>query len=78
MKQIPQTSGIFQRRNSKQELNSDATAHAARTIIEGETAKRIAKTERLRQARLEKEACAEPEIDPKKKPGRAPKKRANQ
>jgi hypothetical protein len=77
MKQITQTSGIFQRRNSKQELKSDATAQAARTIMEGETAKRIAKTERLRQARLEMEASSPHEVEQKKKVRSTSKKKRN-
>jgi hypothetical protein len=41
---------------SKAETKADITNHAARTIIGDEAARREAKTERLRQARLENEA----------------------
>lgn len=42
---------------SKAESKADATDHAARAIIGAEARSREAKTRRLRQARLEREAA---------------------
>ncbi len=47
---------IVGRKPSKQEAKADATTRAAREILDGEIARREAKTERLRLARLAKEA----------------------
>lgn len=72
MKQVQQVGATLGLRNSKQELKSDATTRAVRTIIDSETAKREAKTQKLREARLAKEA-AEPVVAPVK-PKRAAKR----
>jgi hypothetical protein len=58
---------------SKAEQKIDATTRLVRSIIEGDAAKRNAKTERLRAERLAAEALAVPEPAPKKAP-RAPRK----
>ena len=65
MKQIPD-SGIFKPTPSRTEAKSDATTRAAREIIDSEAAARIAKTERLRAARLAREAVETPKPAPKK------------
>lgn len=44
---------------NRQESKAQATDAAARAIIDAETARRDAKTERLRAARLKMEAAAE-------------------
>lgn len=46
---------IFQPKASKQEAKADTTTRVAREIMDVEVAKREAKTERLRLARLERE-----------------------
>lgn len=46
---------IFRPKPSKQEAKADATTQLVRQIMDGETAAREAKTERLRQARLAKQ-----------------------
>jgi hypothetical protein len=61
---------------SKAEQKIDSTTRLVRSIIDGEAAKRKAKTERLRAERLAQEALAAPEPEPKK-PQRAPRKRAS-
>ncbi|MGN6307175.1 MAG: hypothetical protein ACTHNH_20350 [Mesorhizobium sp.] len=63
---------IFQPKPSKQEAKADATTQLARKIMDGETAAREAKTERLRQARLAKQksepaAPAKPKARQRKK-----------
>jgi len=59
---------IVGRKPSKQEAKADATTRAAREILDSEVSRREAKTERLRLARLAKEAEAAPAPAPKKKP----------
>lgn len=56
-KRVPD--GIFKPKPTSTEAKSDATTRIARSIIEDEAASRDAKTERLRRARLAKEAQAE-------------------
>jgi hypothetical protein len=51
---------VFQLKSSKQEAKADATTRVAREIIGGEASARKAKTERLRAARLAREATAKP------------------
>lgn len=53
---------LFKPRPSKAESKADITNHTARAIIGAEAERREAKTARLREARLEKEAtrAAEP------------------
>ena len=46
---------VFQPKPSKQEAKADATTRLARRIVDGEAAAREAKTDRLRQARLDKQ-----------------------
>lgn len=58
---------------SKHEAKADTTTRVAREIMDSEVNKREAKTERLRLARLAKEAEA-PADEPKKKA--TPKKKA--
>lgn len=60
MKRIPE-SGVFMPASSRIEAKSDATTRAAKEIIQSELSARIAKTERLRLARLAREA---EQIDP--------------
>lgn len=62
MRNVPPP-GIFKPAPSRSEAKGDVTSRAARSIIETETARREAKTMRLRAARLEKEA-ADPEPVP--------------
>ncbi|MBP0574699.1 hypothetical protein J8J27_28725, partial [Mycobacterium tuberculosis] len=50
---------------SKLETKSDATTRAARAIIDLEVAAREAKTERLRAARLARDAAAAPSEKPR-------------
>lgn len=56
---------VFQPKSSKQEAKADTTTRIAREILDAEAAKREAKTEKLRQARLLREA-AEAEDAPKR------------
>jgi hypothetical protein len=58
---------VFKPRMSAAETKSDTTTRVAREIHDAEVAKREAKTERLRLARLAAEADA-PAPEPKKKP----------
>lgn len=54
---------VFRPKSSRQEAKADVTTRVAREIMDAEVARREAKTERLRQARLlreEAEAAAEP------------------
>lgn len=60
------TSAVFKPTVSKSEAKADTTNRIALEIIHAEAAKRDAKTERLREARIAREAA---ESDP------APKKR---
>ena len=57
MKPMPDT-GLFKPAPSRTEIKGDATTRVARQIIDLEAAARIAKTERLRAARLAQEAEA--------------------
>lgn len=43
---------VFKPKSSKQEAKADTTTRVAREIMDGEAAARIAKSERLRLARL--------------------------
>ena len=52
--------GLFQPKLSASETKGDATTRAAQAIVDEETNARDAKTERLRAARLRKEAIEEP------------------
>lgn len=56
--------GVFMPTLSRAEAKSDATTRAARAIIDGEAAARLAKTERLRATRLAREAVEEPTSAP--------------
>jgi len=56
MRHPPLPEGIFKPRPTAIETRQDATTKAARTIIDNEDAARAEKTERLKQARLAKEA----------------------
>jgi len=49
--------GIFKPTSSPRDRKSDATTLAVRAINDDETLKRVAKTERLRAARLAREAA---------------------
>jgi len=62
---------------SRMEAKNEQTTKAARLIIDSELSKRVAKTERLRAARLAQEAvdAAAAEAAPKK-PAKAPRKKA--
>lgn len=71
MKNVPD--GIFKPKASTGEKKQDATSKAAWNIIDGETAKREAKTERLRLARLDREST-QPAIVPKVPRGRSKSK----
>jgi hypothetical protein len=73
MKDIP--AGVFKPKPTSGEAKSDTTTKVARQILDGERAAREAKTERLRLARLAKEA-AEPVIAPPKPRARPAKRRA--
>lgn len=55
---------LFKPRQSKAETKADTTDHAARAIITAEAERRDAKTARLRQARLEREAMQPPAAAP--------------
>ena len=59
---------LFKPKPSRLETKADTTDHAARVITGDETARREAKTARLRQARLENEAklAAAPKLRPQK------------
>ena len=59
-------SAVFQARPSKQEAKADVTSRIAREIIDSEATARESKTERLRAARLAKEAAAKPTPEPRK------------
>ena len=65
---------LFKPRPSKAESKADITNHTARAIIGAEAERREAKTARLREARLEKEAtrAAEPS-SPKRRLAAAPR-----
>ena len=57
---------VFRPKSSKQEAKADITTRVARDIIDGEATARDAKTERLRAARLAREATAKPVSGAKK------------
>lgn len=62
---------------TRAETKLSATDSAARSIVEKETEAREAKTRRLRELRLEKEAeVGEEDTAPKKKPRKAAKPRS--
>lgn len=50
---------------SKQEAKSEVTTRVAREIVDGEAAKREAKTERLKAARIAKEATRQAAVGTK-------------
>lgn len=59
-------------RPTKSEAKADSTSSTAKTIIASETAAREAKVERLRKARLEREAATpKPVAKPPRKPAAA-------
>lgn len=64
---------VFQPKASKQEAKADTTTRVAREILDVEVAKREAKTERLRLARLERELAeaVKPAKPAAPKPGKA-------
>ncbi|MGI6854203.1 hypothetical protein [Mesorhizobium sp. 1B3] len=55
----PIPDGIFKPKPTSTEAKNDTTTRIARSIIEDEAAKRDAKTQRLRHARLAREAQTE-------------------
>ena len=59
MARNPRSGGIFQSPKSKLEVKADATTRAVRQIIAQESAENAAKTERLRAARLARDAGIE-------------------
>jgi hypothetical protein len=63
--------GVFKPKPSRFEVKSDATSRVARDITYGEASARVAKTERLRAARMAQEILAQettaPEPPAKKK-----------
>lgn len=69
MRQVSEL-GIFQATPSRAESKSDTTTRIAREIINGESAAWTAKTERLRAARLAREAAGTPDIAPPAKQAR--------
>ncbi|BCH26446.1 hypothetical protein [Mesorhizobium sp. L-8-3] len=60
--------GLFKPNPSKAETKADITNHAARAITGDEAARREAKTARLRQARLEREAQLASAVSPAEPP----------
>lgn len=72
MKSVPDT-GLFKPVPSRTEAKTDMTSRVARQIQDLEAAARVAKTERLRAARLAQEAEA-PVALPKKTVAKRPKK----
>lgn len=63
MKQVPQPE-LFKSTPPRDDANIDATTKAVRAIVDQEAAARIAKTERLRAARLAREAVEHPVTSP--------------
>ncbi len=59
-------SAVFQAKPSRQEAKADVTSRIAREIIDSEATARESKTERLRAARLAKEAAAKPAPETRK------------
>jgi hypothetical protein len=72
MKSLPDN-GLFKQVPSRTEAKTDTTSRVARQIQDLEAAARVAKTERLRAARLAQEAEA-PAALPKKAAAKRPKK----
>ncbi|MEO3389202.1 hypothetical protein [Mesorhizobium sp. CAU 1741] len=73
---------MFKPKPSKQEAKADTTTRVAREILDSESRKRDAKTERLRLARLASEAsdteapAAKPKVKAKAKAKAKPKAKA--
>ena len=68
--------GLFKAKPSKAESKADVTNHTARAIIGDEVSRREAKTAKLRQARLDKEAELASQPPPEKPaPKKAPARR---
>lgn len=65
MKQMSEPE-LFKSTPPRDDANVDATTKAVRAIIDQEAAARIAKTERLRAARLAREAIEHPATSPKR------------
>lgn len=63
-------------RPSKAESKADTTTSVAKSIIESEKSERLAKTERLRKARQERDA-AERQVEPDKAPSSRTKPKRN-
>lgn len=59
---------IFKPKASKQEAKADTTTRVARQILDSEVSKREAKTERLRLARLAREASTPAPVARKTQP----------
>jgi hypothetical protein len=73
MTKLAPTDKVFKPKPSQAELRVDATTRAAQAIMGEEASAREAKTERLRAARLAREAAEDPsvqKIPAKKKPSR--------
>lgn len=64
------TGGLFAPLPNKAESKARTTDSVFRSIVSAETAARDAKTERLRQLRLKREAEAAPAPEPKKRAAR--------
>lgn len=73
MKHIPEP-GLFKPNPSRTEAKGDATSRVARQIVDLEAAARIAKTERLRAARLAQETEASAAAPKKSAPKRQVKR----
>lgn len=71
MNQVLTRDTLFKPNKSKSENKADTTTQVARAIMDDETARREAKTERLRAARVAAEEKAEPKALPAK-PRKAP------
>jgi hypothetical protein len=68
--------GVFGPNPSRQDSKANTTTNVARSILDAETKQREAKTARLRELRLKKEAEAEAAAPPKAAAKPARKKRA--
>ena len=66
MKRMPDP-GLFKPAPSRTEAKSDATSRVARQIVDLEAAARVAKTERLRAARLAQPPAPETKTTAKRK-----------
>lgn len=62
MRKPAPTDKVFKPKPSQAELRVDATTRAAQAIMHEETSARDAKTERLRAARLAREATEGPQV----------------